>query len=318
MDNFDEAKQKTEAMFSQNEFDDVEVGDPKSGIVGDDGGEAGDAPANTNVQPQAEQQNVQPPEANSGAEGMQPANNPIPPEGQVNAGGAQNNTMMQMQNEIAQLRQQNAQLQNLVNQQSQVREEAVEETVMPRFDFAQAMYADENAQKQMSEDFANSMLEFVLGKVKRDMKPVLDEYNAAQRDRETRQIISTYKNEPEFADMERLLPQMQYIMGQNPGMFNETIPLNERLVMAYAAARGANAPIGEHEYTIDELMRLYDGNSEFRDAIEQRRVAAVKNSQQVPPAAASSGAANVALNIKNKPKNMSDARNATLAMFGLK
>lgn len=90
---------------------------------------------------------------------------------------------------------------------------------------------------------------------------------------------------------------------------------------AYVIARGVNAvntPKEEHrEPTADELMELYDKNPEFQKAVEKRRLGELKESQQVPPFSASSGAVNAALNIKEKPKTFEEASQRTRQMFGL-
>lgn len=297
---FDEARNATMDMFSQENL----AGD-NGGIEGDVGGEQGDASAITDAE--AQQAALQQPAQQQTAQMMQ----------QPDETAALREELARLRQQVEAGQQQNAQLQNLINQQSQVQEEAVEEMVMPQFDFAKAFYADEDEQRRMSLEYSDAMMKYITGRIEGDMKPMIEEYRAAANDRETRKIIGEFSKLPEFAEMEQLMPQMTYIMEQNPRMFNDSVPLTERLVMAYTAARGANAEIGEHKYTLDELMGLYDGNDEFRNAIEQRRVAAVKKGQQVPPAAASSGAANVALNIKDKPKTTSEALEATRRLFGL-
>ena len=64
-------------------------------------------------------------------------------------------------------------------------------------------------------------------------------------------------------------------------------------------------------------MELYDKNPTFQELVEKKRLDAIKQSQQVPPFSASSGAVNAALNIKEKPKTFEEASERTRKMFGL-
>ena len=78
-----------------------------------------------------------------------------------------------------------------------------------------------------------------------------------------------------------------------------------------------NTPVEEKkEPTAEELMEMYNNNPAFQELIEKKRIEAVKGSQQVPPLSASSGAVNVALNIKEKPKTFEEASARTRKMFG--
>jgi hypothetical protein len=63
-------------------------------------------------------------------------------------------------------------------------------------------------------------------------------------------------------------------------------------------------------------MELYDKNPTFQELIEKKRIESLKESQQVPPFSASSGAVNAALNIKEKPKTFDEAFARTSTMFG--
>ena len=62
---------------------------------------------------------------------------------------------------------------------------------------------------------------------------------------------------------------------------------------------------------------MYNNNPAFQELVEKQRIDTLKQSQQVPPFSASSGAVNAALNIKEEPKGWDDASKRTRAMFGL-
>ena len=71
------------------------------------------------------------------------------------------------------------------------------------------------------------------------------------------------------------------------------------------------------EPTVNELMDMYNSNPEFQQLVEKQRLEQIKQSQQVPPFSASSGAVNAALNIEKKPKTFEEASERTRRMFGL-
>ena len=114
-------------------------------------------------------------------------------------------------------------------------------------------------------------------------------------------------------NFENKLIELEKIVSSNRWLQSEDMPMDEKLINAYAIARGVNAintpPVEQKELTSEELMELYDKNPTFQELIEKKRLDAIKNSnsQQVPPFSASSGAVNAALNIKEKPKHPKNA-----------
>lgn len=101
------------------------------------------------------------------------------------------------------------------------------------------------------------------------------------------------------------------------------MPIDEKYINAYAMAKGINSinnppapPEEPKEPTVDELMELYNTNPAFQEMVEKQRLGVIKQSQQVPPFSASSGAVNAALNIKEKPQTLEEASRRTREMFG--
>ena len=98
--------------------------------------------------------------------------------------------------------------------------------------------------------------------------------------------------------------------------------MDEKYINAYALARGINQiknppppPEEQKEPTVEDLMTLYNNNPAFREMVEKQRLEEVKQSQQVPPMSASSGAVNAALNIKEKPQTLEEASRRTREDF---
>lgn len=297
MDNFDEARNATEQMF--------------------------DVPA--------EETPVEQPAEEVPAE--QPAEQPTPEDKLAEATNVaqqvtemaeqQNAELTKAMSENEQLRQQNEQLQRTISEMSQARqEEVVEEAMaMPTIDFNELAFADEETQRTAQQDYANKMAEFVRKGVMDEMSPYIEQAKAGQREKEKNEAISVLSQMPELAGINDMMPQIDHIIASNKWLQNDDIPIEEKIISAYAIARGVNAmntPVEEKKPPTDEeLMELYDKNPTFQELIEKKRIESLKNSQQVPPFSASSGAVNVALNIKEKPKTLDDASEITRKMFGI-
>ena len=291
MDNFDEAKQATEQMFEAP----VEENPPVEETPTETPAETPEAMLNeaTNVAEQATQLAEQ-----------------------------QNAELSKAMSENEQLKAQNEQLQKTISEMSQAnKEEVVEEAMtMPTIDFNELAFADEETQRTAQEQYANAMAEFVRKGVMDEMSPYIEQAKAGQREREKNEAIATLSQIPELNGIDTMLPQIENIIARNKWLQTEDMPMDEKLILAYSIARGVNAintPVEEKkELTPDELMELYDKNPTFQELVEKKRIESVKGSQQVPPFSASSGAVNVALNIKEKPKTWDDASERTRNLFG--
>jgi hypothetical protein len=154
----------------------------------------------------------------------------------------------------------------------------------------------------------------------KELSPYIEQAKAGQREKEKSDAIKALSQVPELQGIETMLPQIEHIIAHNKWLQSDDIPMDEKIVNAYVMARGVNSvntPVEEKkELTPDELMELYDKNPTFQELVEKKRIESVKGSQQVPPFSASSGAVNVALNIKEKPKTFEEASERTRKMFG--
>lgn len=296
MDNFDEARNATEQMFDVP-AEEAPVEQP-----------AGEVPA--------EQPAEQPTPEDKLAEATNVAQ-------QVTEMAEQQNAeLSKAMSENEQLRAQNEQLQKTISEMSQTRqEEVVEEAMaMPTIDFNELAFADEETQRTAQQDYANKMAEFVRKGVMDEMSPYIEQAKAGQREKEKNEAVSVLSQMPELAGINEMMPQIDHIIASNKWLQSDDIPIEEKIISAYAIARGVNAmntPVEKKkELTDDELMDLYDKNPTFQELIEKKRIESLKDSQQVPPFSASSGAVNVALNIKDKPKSWDDASERTRKLFG--
>lgn len=232
----------------------------------------------------------------------------------------QNAEMQRIMAENEQLKAQNAQLQKTQTEMSKAREEEIIEEAMaiPEIDFDELAFADEETKKRVKAEYANAMTEYVRKGIMDEMSPYIEQAKAGQREKEKNEAVSALSQMPELAGLNDMMPQIEHIISKNKWLQSEDIPIEEKIINAYVIARGVNAMNApeKKEPTDDELMELYDNNPTFQELIEKKRIESLKNSQQVPPLSASSGAVNVALNIPEKPKSWDDASERTRKMFG--
>ena len=220
------------------------------------------------------------------------------------------------------LRAQVEQLQRTISEMSQAKEEEIIEEVMPTLDFDELAFADDETKRIKQEEYTNAMAEFVRKGIMKEMTPYIEQAKSAQMEKDKQEAIAQLAHVPELKGIDTLLPQLDRIIANNKWLNSSDMPIDEKLINAFAIARGVNAintPVEEKkELTNEELMKLYDENPTFQELVEKKRIDSVKNSQQVPPFSASSGAVNSALNIKEKPKTFEEASERTRQMFGMK
>ena len=231
--------------------------------------------------------------------------------------------LQQLMAEMEALREQNQQMQGTLEELSRQNEEnIIEEAIqMPTLDVNKLAFATDEEVANAQSEYARQMAEFIRGDIMKEMSPFLEQAREGMRQQERSEILSALSELPELNGINDLMPQLERIIANNRWLQSEDMPMDEKLINAYAIARGVNAintpPEEPKELTDDELMELYDKNPTFQELIEKKRIASIKNSQQVPPFSASSGAVNAALNIQEKPKTFDEASERTRKMFGL-
>ena len=231
--------------------------------------------------------------------------------------------LQQIRQQLEAERQRNAQLQGTVEELSrQNQQDIVEEALEPPvLDINSLAFADEETVKAAQAKYAEDMAAYNRQTFMNEFAPVIEQANEAKYTKEKNEVISALKQVPELKGIEGMLPQLDRIIANNTALSADTIPLDEKYITAYAIAMGVNSmntpPVEQKELTPAELMDLYNNNPEFQELVEKQRIEQVKQSQQVPPFSASSGAVNAALDIKEEPKGWDDASKRTRAMFGL-
>ena len=307
MPNFDEASKATEELFAEdNQMPLEEVTEPQAEETPE---VVEEVPAEPTVPPTPE--NAMLDDAVNTAE--------------VAAQAAQQKEeqLQQALREIERLQAQQQQMQGTIEELSNKNEENLIEEAMqpPTLDINGLAFADDETVAQAQAEFAQKMAEYNRQQIMKELAPTLEYAKKGMQNEERANALSALSEVPELQGINEMMPQLDRIIASNKWLQSEDMPLEEKLINAYAIARGVNAintpPEPEKKLTDDDLMKLYDETPSFQELIEKRRIDALKNSQQVPPFSASSGAVNAALNIKDKPKTFEEASERTRKMFGL-
>ena len=231
--------------------------------------------------------------------------------------------LQQALQELEALKAQNQQMQGTLDELSRQNEEnLIEEALqMPTLDVNGLAFATEDEVKQAEAEYAIQMAEFVKAGVMKDIEPFVAQAKEGIYQKEKADTLSALAQVPELKGINDLLPQLDKIIANNKWLSADDMPIEEKYINAFAIARGVNSintpPEEPKELTSEELMELYDKNPTFQELVEKKRLDTIKQSQQVPPFSASSGAVNAALNIKEKPKTFEEASERTRKMFGL-
>lgn len=296
MDNFDEARTATENMFTATE----------------------EAPATeeTPVVNENEQVEIETPAVE------EPAPETAIADEATKLAEQASQAAQQTASENEALRSQVEQLQRTISEMSQEKKEEIIEEAMPTLDFDELAFADAETKKAKQEEYTNAMAEYVRKGIMQEMTPYIEQAKSAQFEKDKQEAIAQLSQVAELKGIETIVPQLDRIIANNKWLNSSDMPIDEKLINAFAIAKGVNAintPVEEKkELTSEELMKLYDENPTFQELVEKKRIESVKNSQQVPPFSASSGAVNTALNIKEKPKTFEEASERTRQMFGMK
>lgn len=231
--------------------------------------------------------------------------------------------LQQALQELEALKAQNQSMQGAIDELSKKNEEnLIEEAMMPpTLDINGLAFATQEEIAQAQAEYAQKMADYNRKQIMNELAPTLEYAKKGMQEAEKTEVLAALSQVPELQGIETMIPQLDKIIANNKWLQSDDMSLDEKLINAYAIARGVNAintpPEEPKELTSEELMELYDKNPTFQELIEKKRIDTIKQSQQVPPFSASSGAVNAALNIKEKPKTFEEASERTRRMFGL-
>lgn len=222
------------------------------------------------------------------------------------------------------LKQQNQQLQGTIDEMSRQNTENIVEDALtpPTLDINGLAFADEETQRAAMAKFAEEMSAYDRQQIMKEMSPALEYAKKGMRDAERTEVVEALSQIPELAGIKDMLPQLDRIIANNKWLSSDDMPMDEKYINAFAMARGINSinnppapPEPAKEPTPEELLAMYNNSPAFQELVEKQRIDTLKQSQQVPPFSASSGAVNAALNIKDKPQTLEEASKRTIEMF---
>lgn len=235
-----------------------------------------------------------------------------------------NAELRQAMDELEVLRRQNEQMQGTIEELSRQNEENIVEELLepPVLDVSALAFADEETVRAAQTKHAEDMAAYTEKMLMKKFSPVIEQANKAKYAEEKANALSVLSQIPDLEGIEDMMPQIERIMANNKALASSDIPLDEKIITAYAIARGVGSmntppPVPPKEKTPEELLEIYNNNPDFQALVEKQRLEQIKESQQVPQHSASSGAVNAALNIKEKPKTFEEASERTRKMFGL-
>lgn len=325
---FDEASAATEEMFANEQLSLADV-----------------PPANDETPPAGSEQVVENPPAEEAPAETTPPGAEEPPAGQptteqpataieqaaqtaevaAQVASEKDGQLQQAMAENEALKQQNQQLQGTIDEMSrQNTENIVEEALTPpTLDINGLAFADEETQNAAMAKYAEDMSAYNRQQLMKEMSPALEFAKKGMRAEETKEVVAALSQIPELANIQEMLPQLDRIIANNKWLQSDDMPMDEKYINAYAMARGIDSinnppaqPEPAKEPTPEELLQMYNNNPAFQELVEKQRIDTLKQSQQVPPFSASSGAVNAALNIKEKPQTLEEASKRTREMFG--
>lgn len=227
--------------------------------------------------------------------------------------------------QVQALQQRQTSLEQTIADLSKANEQAVVEemTTPPELDLEALTFADADTIANAKNKYTEDVLAYSRKMMMKELEPFLNYAKEGIAEKQKQTALKDLSAFPEMSGLEAAMPQIESIIKNNKWLDNDNMPMEEKILNAYALAMGVNAintPPAEppKDPTPEELLEIYNNNPAFQDLVEKQRINVLKNSQQVPPLSASSGAANVALEIPEKPKTLEEASKRTKEMFGFR
>ncbi len=228
--------------------------------------------------------------------------------------------LQQLSSQMQDILQQNEALKKTIMDMSKQNEEAImADAAIPYMDLNEMAFLDEETARAKQTAYFNDVLKLAEASVLKKLEPIVSHVNAEKQASEKNAVIDALANMEEMKDIRAYMPQIERIIKANKWLQSEDMDTDERLINAYALARGVNdINTPKKEMTADEFLELFKARSDLQEAVEKERIQKVKDAkgQQVPTLSASGGAGGAALNISEKPKTMEDASERTRKLFG--
>lgn len=227
-----------------------------------------------------------------------------------------------MRQQMDALAQQNQRLREALREQSAAAEQRTirEALEPPALDLNSLMMEDENIIRQKQQEYAGQMADFVKKQVMGELSPYIENARAAAYEKAQQEALRGLSQVPELSGIMGMTPTLERIIQSNPALANSNVPIEDKLITAYAIARGAEAIKNPpKDPGMEDFMQMYERNSELRARVEAARAReAAASAAKLPPMSASAGAAGVALTPpQNRPMTFDEARDGVFARLGI-
>lgn len=226
---------------------------------------------------------------------------------QMNVMAAENQRLTQLLNE-----------QSAAAQQSAVREAETpaEPLTPPELDLSDLWSADEDTLRQRQQEYSGRMAEYtaktvtpmIMRQVMKELNPYIEDARKGQAEREMQASLEGLSQVPELGGIMEMVPTLRKIIETNPAIAGGQGSVEDKLITAYAIAKGAEAIKNPPKSpTAEDFMRMYDSDPGLQRQVEARRAQrAVDAAQQAVPLSAGAGAANAPLTPQKEPKDFDE------------
>lgn len=231
--------------------------------------------------------------------------------------------MAQIQQQMGALMERNKQLEQMITQQNEVQQEAIEEEMTtptpPVLDWDGMEFEDEETRQQKFNEYQQAHDDYLKQALLQELEPTLKYAREAQQEQEQNNALAQIKQEPKFADIENYMPKIRQVMKAAPNFFSGEDTATD-LLNGYLIAKGIAAvetPQTPKSFSPEELVNAVLNNPQAASLMETKRLAQLEN-RNVPAMSASSGAGNAALNTQTRPSNFKESKSLLQKLFGLK
>lgn len=223
------------------------------------------------------------------------------------------------------LRQRIAQMEQASRQQSeqvvQAQEQRATADEIPILDISSMAFDDDETIKQKQAEYVNKVMEYSQKHIMDELAPYIEAAREGLAEKERAQTLQQLGNIPQLAGLGDSINDVEHIIANNPIFSAQSdMSLSDKYINAYMMLKGMNAVnTPPSSPTAEDFMKMYNENPQLQDMVERERIAKLNDTtQQIPPLSSSSGAANIALNIKEKPKTFEDASKMAFSFFNNK
>ena len=231
------------------------------------------------------------------------------------------NTAMQM---LKSLREENARLNQMVQQQgaamqqqSEMAEKAIENTAkssLPSIDFSQLQYMSDEERNHVMSEWQNAIMDEAVARARAEFAPVKADFEEKSRLAANNNAKNTIFNDPRFSDFAGINDDIERIAQSD--VFKNVSP-EQKYLYSGLIARGMKHNPSEQIKT-EDLINMVMANPDALKAIETKRAQEIRDkNSDLPILAGSSGISNANPVPENRVKSREELESRINKRFGL-